>query len=403
MRTLLTLTLALTIVGCNNKKPAENPSAGTSADSTNTEALATEAIDEDAYSLEAIAQVIKDCDAVRSFSCGLAGVEKNDKLGFIDKMGNLVVPFKYESFSPRSFDGDTCWVMQDDDWVCIDKKGKELHRTKDFYIYDEGLARVRDEKTSLIGFQNQAGKLVIPHQFEFAGDFSSSMCWVTTKQSEGSIGFINTKGELVIPCQYEWPAERQPNDFHEGLCAVMVDESHEWFGYIDKTGKRAFPGIYSYESDFSEGLAGVYEITSTDEDGFPTGHRVGYIDKTGKMVIESEYDSGICDKFQDGMAVVSCGQKPTYVIDKTGKKLFELDPKYSISVSSIQRAYGEGAWIVSDGEFQGFVDKTGKFIVPCKYRAYQPFSNGLAAVQVGGQYGKWGYVDKEGNSTFDYE
>ena len=45
---------------------------------------------------------------------------------------------------------------------------------------------------------------------------------------------------------------------------------------------------------------------------------------------------------------------------------------------------------------------TGKIIVPCKYYAYNPFSEGLAALQ-DKQNGKWGFVDKEGKSTFDYQ
>ena len=78
-------------------------------------------------------------------------------------------------------------------------------------------------------------------------------------------------------------------------------------------------------------------------------------------------------------------------------KVIELDKQYK----NVDH-YGDGAWLVWDGEHMGYIDCTGKIIVPCKYYAYNPFSEGLAALQ-DKQNGKWGFVDKEGKSTFDYQ
>ena len=169
---------------------------------------------------------------------------------------------------------------------------------------------------------------------------------------------------------------------------MIVDEEHEWFGFIDKTGKRAFPGVYTGEANFSEGLAMVTERLGNDE------WQSGYIDKTGKMVIKME--NGYGSEFHDGIAKVIAPNR-TYFIDKTGKEVFELDEKYKNA-----EYYSEGAWLVNDGEHHmGFIDNTGKTIVPCKYYAYTPFSEGLAMVQ-DKQNGRYGFVDKEGKSTFEY-
>ena len=46
----------------------------------------------------------------------------------------------------------------------------------------------------------------------------------------------------------------------------------------------------------------------------------------------------------------------------------------------------------------GFVDLSGRVTVPCRYDAVQDFSEGLAAVSLGG---KWGYVDRNGNVVID--
>lgn len=378
--------LALTASSCDNKKGG----AAGAAETTDSTAVETPAVNESAYDLEAIAKVIDGCEDLESFNCGLAAVKKNGKIGYINKMGNVVIPFEYDPPTQVFSDG-VGTVFKGDDVIYMDTKGKELFRTQSFGRFYDGLCSNREQKTDgigRIGFIDKTGKMVIAPQYDYTGEFSDGMCWVTTEKSGNKIGFINTKGELVVPCQYEWPSERQPTDFHEGLCAVMVDDVHEDFGFIDKTGKRAFPGVYSYESNFSEGLAAVTEL-------LPDGStQSGYIDKTGKMVIKMDHRGG---DFHGGIAKVMDDPNPIYFIDKTGKKVFELDKQYK----NVDH-YGDGAWLVWDGEHMGYIDCTGKIIVPCKYYAYNPFSEGLAALQ-DKQNGKWGFVDKEGKSTFDYQ
>ena len=83
------LMLALVTTGCGTKNA---PSAESEdADSTGVE---VEAADEAAYDLEAIAKAIEGCEDLTSFRSGLAGVKKNGKVGYIDKKGNVVIPFE---------------------------------------------------------------------------------------------------------------------------------------------------------------------------------------------------------------------------------------------------------------------------------------------------------------------
>ena len=56
------------------------------------------------------------------YNMGLASVKKNGKWGFIDKKGNLVIPFKYDD--SRDFEEDgMAFVKLDNLWVSIDTKG----------------------------------------------------------------------------------------------------------------------------------------------------------------------------------------------------------------------------------------------------------------------------------------
>ncbi|RMF56248.1 MAG: WG repeat-containing protein, partial [Bacteroidetes bacterium] len=46
-----------------------------------------------------------------------------------------------------------------------------------------------------------------------------------------------------------------------------------------------------------------------------------------------------------------------------------------------------------DGNLWGYIDRSGALVIPAKYDEARPFSEGRAAVQVGG---RWGFIDTEG-------
>ena len=319
---LISALATLWLTGCNNGSQATQKNAD--SDSTVVENTAVSDSQDEAtpaeepYDLEAIAKVLKGCDYAFNFENGVAQVKKGDEYFFIDKMGRIT---------------------------------ERPERTE-----SNELEVKYDEATGLKGFVNQSGEWVIRPQFEYCGTFSEGLCWVTTPESNGGIGFIDTTGKMVIPCEFEWAVEHQPCDFHEGLCPVIVLPENECFGYIDKTGKRAFPGIYSYEADFSEGLAGVREVEELG-DGFVKSKRSGYIDKTGEMVlvIDETDQAPHCGEFHEGIAKVRAYNK-AWFIDKTGKKLFELDPEEYYTGDTSQ--FSEGLmYVCSKNRGPGFFDK----------------------------------------------
>lgn len=350
---VILLMLALLACGCGSKQAQKDAEAEVT-DSTAKVSPTEETTGESkGYDLAAIGKAIEGCEMLKNFHNGIADVKKDGK------------------------------------WFCIDRSGRVVDEPP--RQEEEGLHEVVDQKTGLRGFADKTGKVIIDYQFDYVGQFSEGLCWVCKKEPDNGIGFIDETGKLVIDYQFDWPGEHNPSDFHEGLCPVMVDGSREIFSYIDKTGKVAFPGVYSYEADFCEGLAGVTEVVSTD----PYVTRSGYIDKTGKFVIEVEHAGSYCERFHDGVAKITKYGVPTYFIDKQGNKLFELDERFKYVEYS-----EEGTWRVYDGEHFGFIDNTGKLIVPCKYEARGTFSEGLSPVQ-DKNGGKWGFVDKEGHSTFE--
>ena len=148
-------------------------------------------------------------------------------------------------------------------------------------------------------------------------------------------------------------------------------------GYIDETGKLVVNPQYDSVSDFSEGLArvcvgpcdqehwqGFRYTKGLDTEPLEQTFKYGYIGETGQMVINPMFESA--EKFSEGLAGVCVGHGCYYTppADK---------PKE------------EQKW--------GFIDKTGAMIIPPQFAYVKVFHEGLAAVSVGD---KWGYIDKTG-------
>lgn len=338
------------------------------------------------YSLEGLAKAVVNYDEVCDFHEGLARVYKGDKYGFIDKMGNEVIPCVYEQLmeaDPNFHDG-LALVHQGEKYFFINKEGKEAFP----YNYDtglnfsDGLALVwKDRKC---GYIDTKGNEVIALTDKYYGtSFHDGLAAVGN--NDGKYGFIDKKGELVIPMSFDVDEGGVTSEFHEGYAVVCKNEK---YGYIDKSGKEVIPCNYDAAFNFSEGMALVIK------EG-----KFGFIDAKGKEVIPCEYS--YANHFSEGIAVVQKGDKYQF-IDKTGKVV--LDNSYS-GISNFQEGFSV---VYKEGEkneyftqyVHGFIDKNGKEVIPCIYNTCNLFSEGLAVVEKDGIYG---FVDKKGNSTFDVQ
>ena len=339
------------------------------------------------YSLEGLAKAVVNYDEVCDFHEGLARVYKGDKYGFIDKMGNEIIPCVYEQLmeaDPNFHDG-LALVHQGEKYFFINKEGKEAFP----YNYDtglnfsDGLALVRKDRKC--GYIDTKGNEVIALTDKYYGtSFHDGLAAVGN--NDGKYGFIDKKGELVIPMSFDVDEGGVTSEFHEGYAVVCKNEK---YGYIDKSGKEVIPCNYDAAFNFSEGMALVIK------EG-----KFGFIDAKGKEVIPCEYS--YANHFSEGIAVVQKGDKYQF-IDKTGKVV--LDNSYCVIPSKFQEDFSVVGKEGEKNEYYtqyvyGIIDKNGKEIIPCIYNTCNLFSEGLAVVKKDDIYG---FVDKKGNSTFDIQ
>ncbi len=190
------------------------------------------------------------------------------------------------------------------------------------------------------GYANGSGQLVINPQFDFAEEFHEGrgrIClgkpcdiWDSystspTVPNTSLWGFIDTSGKVVITPQYP-----EASTFSEGLAAICTGDCSSKptqpfsRGYIDRDGKLVIPPQFGIASNFSEGLAQVCVGKCVREEGSGYNGKFGFIDPSGHFVINPQYDNEL--DFKDGYAKVFIGKgtdaKSGY-IDKTGKTIWQ--------------------------------------------------------------------------------
>lgn len=165
--------------------------------------------------------------------------------------------------------------------------------------------------------------------------------------------FIDKQGKKAIPYSFH-----QARQFTEGLAPVLIDT--QW-GYIDPKGDLEIGADYDLAGSFSEGMAPV-----------KIGDKWGYINREGKTVVEPKFVAA--DMFKDGLAIALVSKdSPDFPAEAQAK----LD---SILKDPNTPALRKAILAIGSSRQAGFIDKSGKFVVPPIYAAVSPFSDGLALV-----------------------
>jgi WG containing repeat len=108
---------------------------------------------------------------------------------------------------------------------------------------------------------------------------------------------------------------------------------------------------------------------------FRQNGKLGYIDRTGKIVVPAKFDR-IDEDFSEGLAAISIGKKWGY-IDPMGKIVIPL--KFDQTTSFHEGLAGVS--IAKNGSDEwGYIDKTGKIIIPVQFQNHGSFKNGLAYI-----------------------
>lgn len=136
-------------------------------------------------------------------STSLFRLKQNDRYGYIDKTGRVVIKPQFEKADDLSegLDG----VRVDSKWGYIDNLGEIVINPQfhDAGPFTDGLARDRlyGEEELKEGFIDKTGKVVIQPTFGYANNFSNGIAEVGMWQNSG---YIDKNGQLINSGQLIW-------------------------------------------------------------------------------------------------------------------------------------------------------------------------------------------------------
>ncbi len=347
-------------------------------------------------------------DYFGEFREGLCAFKKGEKWGFMDTLGDIVLEpslvfssdhYDYPCYSnglcflPKGKEGnDTCPVF-------INRMGKEMVKNPSYREaspFCDGYAIAKTISGKFV-YITRKGVQAFPSLVQQAGTatlkpnrcFSEGLS-VYRDLKKNRYGFFNTSGTIVIPAQFI-----DAEDFKEGLAAVLktTQKGERKWGFIDNTGATVIDFTFSNKpGNFSEGLSRIKDAKG----------KVGYIDKTGKVVIGTQYAGGY--DFSDGMAFVFIPTKPFPVtINKAGDIIREIPvSKFELKVPVTN---GFGVFSEGGGRSFGTIASDGTIILTSSnvdkeiiYKSIGEFHDGLSKCQA--QTGNKmvdGFINKAGN------
>lgn len=347
-------------------------------------------------------------------------VSRNDKCGYIDCYTRKeVVPCIYEHASAFPQDNILLVATRYDLYGYLKIEGNEIRtfipptfdRASEF---DNGVALVRLKKQTgeveaILDTKGRVKELppYYRHSYDCDMGFSEGLCSVI---KGGKTGFIDKEGNEVIPCLYG-----DAVDIFQDWIVMNASSSIGSKGWIilSKTGKVI--GLF----DDTE-IGGKYCIIKNQG-------KKGIIRSDGEVIIPCEYDKckfvsgestvyiavyedNICNLydenvnkifscpgnldiigFKDGFIMIRDSEAGTYGYanlkgDIIASCIYTMSEDISFMMNTTLATISEGLAMLILGDKYGFIDNTGKVVVPVKYTAAIPFMNGIGYVREGNNW-----------------
>lgn len=150
-------------------------------------------------------------------------------------------------------------------------------------------------------------------------------------------------------------------------------------GYIDRSGTLVIEPAYDDGTYFYDGMAAIQ-----------AKNKWGFIDSTGRVRISPRFPNP--GYFESGVASVSTGSGHNYgVIDVSGSLIVASKRQEIGRFSEAMAWFSPGT--AEEHESYGFMNKDGQIVVGPSFSRAASFSEGLAAVELNR---RWGFVQRSG-------
>ncbi|MGL5081057.1 MAG: WG repeat-containing protein [Microcoleaceae cyanobacterium] len=255
--------------------------------------------------------------------------------------------------------------------------------------FEAGLALIKKESGGqcFINPSGQVGFPKTPGISLIGSQFSEGLIAVSHSQ-ERTAGYLDRTEKTFIPLEF---LRDQPygddfmgvhfGDFSEGMVRVTYLNKA---GYTDKTGKWVIQPQFDHAGDFHQQRAWVDQPEIRD--GYSI-HKYGYIDPTGNVVIAPQFHKA--GNFKQGLAWVSTFSDRGYgYINLTGELVIE--PRFYEAGD-----FDQGIALVNFEGKWGYINLAGEWVMPPRFQEIGSFVNDLAPARLSYE-DKWGYINRAG-------
>lgn len=188
-------------------------------------------------------------DRAYNFIEGLAAVSLGNKVGFINNQGQFIIAPKYDVI--KRFKNGYTGVCVGNRWGIVDNATQsELIKPRFANVQSFYNNRAAVQVNDKWGFINKRGDMVISPKFCETAPFNNHLTPVCI---DGKWGYMDTSGNMAIQAQYKNP-NRKVNAFNNGMEIAYVGNK---CGVINQQGNFIVPPNYDciYFSGSTPGLA----------------------------------------------------------------------------------------------------------------------------------------------------
>lgn len=268
-------------------------------------------------------------------------IRANDRFGFIDSTGEVIIKPIFHSAGE----------------------------------FSEGVASARLNGT--YGYIDETGGFIIQPQFDYAEPFRDSIAKVYI---DSNLYFINHKGEYISE-----NSTKDKRTYKNGR--AIIETETKKYGLIDTNGKMILDTVFSYISDFNEGLLRVIGINHNPNGYYylPKICEAGLVDTNGNFVVPFgkhkeiyEYNKGFY-RFEDEIdskyksktnsdEIIRGGllnSKGEVVYVKTYENAIEINDLENCNLAKIKMIKHDKSGKRSRGQemYEGLINTKGEFVL----------------------------------------
>lgn len=294
--------------------------------------LKSQAIDEMLASIKYVYDIgYSSYEEVKDASGGYWEVKKGDFWGYLGSTGSLVIDYKYKSVSPFVLD-KAAVEEPDGSLYYIDTDGNKTNapvvegNVTDIGVFTEIMPVAVDGK---YGYYTNKYEYKFG-SYDYAGTFSSGLAAIRTGDKWQ---IIKNTGELLVTTEFsDVVIDNREVCFRNNRIFVATDDKYYM---IDELGNKVSENTFNDAKVFLSELPAAVKI----------GDKWGFVDTTGALVIEAQYDDAL--SFVNGFAAVCKDGKWGYI--NTSNEIcieFQFDGALNFNENNVSFVKENDDWVV---------------------------------------------------------